>query len=154
MTSHRHARECAALLALTVASCAPQLTANPIQLTPANQIALRDGTPIVRLIGIKGNPRATVLFIFPNGETLTGDAFMNADVKNTMTLWGQVPQTASAAFTITMVAVDQPKAMNCAGTISATATDLTCSFSDGAIYRNFYTAPPSNPPAITPTKHA
>jgi hypothetical protein len=71
---------------LALASCVPQVATNAIQLTPANEIALQDGTPIVRLIGYPGNPRATVIFVFPSGVTLTGDAVMTADVKNTMAI--------------------------------------------------------------------
>jgi len=131
---------------ITLSGCAPKLVTNTIQLTPANEIALQDGTPIVRLTGYQGNPRATISFVFPSGETLAGDAIMNADVKNTMTLWGQLPHTASSNATIAMVATGQYQTMACTGTFIPNATDLTCRFSDGAIYNNIYTAPlPAKP---------
>jgi hypothetical protein len=144
----------AALGLLAVSGCAAQVVTNPIQLTPVNAIAVQDGTPIVRLIGYHGNPRATVMFVFPNGETLTGDAVMNADVKNTMGIWGQAAQTGSSTSTVAMVAVNQPHEMKCNGNFSPNATDLTCWLSDGAIYRNVYTAPATSPPVSSAPKSA
>jgi hypothetical protein len=147
-------RRLAALSLLAVSGCAAQLATDPIQLTPVNEVALQDGTPIVRLIGYPGNARATVMFIFPSGETLTGDAVMNADVKNTMGIWGQVAQTVSGTSTVAMVAVNQPQKMACNGIFSPNATDLTCWLSDGAIYRNVYTAPATSPPISSAPKSA
>jgi hypothetical protein len=136
---------------LAMAGCAPQVQSNAILLTPANAIALQDGTPIVRLIGYKGNPRATVSFIFANGVTFLGDAIMNADVNNSMGIWGQVPQPGSSISTIAMVAINETQNVECEGSFSPNATDLTCRFSDGAIYRNVYTAPVHAQPAAPGT---
>jgi hypothetical protein len=130
----------AALGLLALAGCMQQLEINSIQLTPVNEIALRDGTPIVRLSGYPGNPRATVSFIFPDGVTFAGDALMHSDANNTMGIWGQVAQTSPGMSTVAMIAINEAQKVACDGSFSAHATDLTCGFSDGAIYRNVYTA--------------
>jgi hypothetical protein len=130
------------ILALVAMSgCAPAVVTNPIQLSPANQIALQDGTPLVSLAGYAGNPRATVRFIFANGDTLTGDALMNGDVQNSMGIWGQKPRTLSSNATVEMVAIDDRQTMDCRGLFSPQATQLVCNLSDGAVYRDDYIAP-------------
>lgn len=131
---------------LAMSGCAPAVTTNPIQLTPANQTALQDGTPIARLTGYAGNSRATVSFIFANGDTLTGDAIMNRDIQNSMGIWGQAVRSLSTTATVEMVAIDDRQTMDCSGVFSPQATNLTCDLSDGAIYRDYYTAPPPHRP--------
>jgi hypothetical protein len=130
------------ILGLAAASgCAPAVITNPLQLHPANPMALQDGTPIARLTGYAGNPRATVSFIFADGETLTGDALMNGDFENSMGIWGQTARTLSANATVEMVAIDDRQQMDCRGSFAPQATHLICTLSDGAIYRDDFTAP-------------
>ena len=126
---------------VAVSGCAPAVITSPIQLSPANQIALQDGTPIARLTGFAGNPRATVRFIFADGDTLTGDAIMNGDVQNSMGIWGQQARTLSHISTVEMVAIDDRQKMDCRGIFGPQATDMICNLSDGAIYRDDYTVP-------------
>ena len=126
---------------LAISGCAPTVTTDTLQLLPANQIALQDGTPIARLSGHAGNPRATVRFIFANGDTLTGDALMTRDVENSMGIWGQAARILSNVSTVQMAAIDDRQIMRCSGIISPRATNVTCNLSDGAVYRDFYTAP-------------
>jgi hypothetical protein len=131
---------------LAMSGCAPTITTNPIQLTPANEIALQDGTPIARLSGYAGNPRATVSFVFANGDTLIGDAIMNRDIQNSMGIWGQAARNLSNISTVEMVAIDDRQTMDCSGVFSPQATNWTCDLSDGAIYRDYYVAPPPRRP--------
>jgi len=126
---------------VTMSGCAPAVITNPMQLSPANQVALQDGTPVVRLTGYAGDPRATVRFVFANGDTLTGDALMNGDVQNSMGIWGQKPRTLSDVSIVQMAAIDDRQTMQCRGILGPQSTNMTCNLSDGAIYRDFYTAP-------------
>jgi hypothetical protein len=126
---------------VTVSGCAPAVITDPIHLNPANQIALQEGTPTARLIGYAGNPRATVSFIFADGDTLTGDALMHGDIENGMAIWGQKTQSFPAGGTVEMVAIDGRQTMDCRGIFGPQATHLICNLSDGAVYRDDYTAP-------------
>jgi hypothetical protein len=126
---------------VAMSGCAPAVITNPIQLNPANAIALQDGTPIARLTGYAGNPRATVTFIFAGGDTLTGDALMHGDFQNSMGIWGQKARILSSNATVEMVAIDGRQEMDCRGFFGPQATHMICNLSDGAIYRDDYTAP-------------
>jgi len=124
-----------------MSGCAPAVVTNQIQLNPANQIALLDGTPIARLTGYPGNPRATVSFIFADGDSLMGDALMHGDIENGMGIWGQHARSFPGNATLEMVAIDDRQTMHCRGIFGPQSTHIICNLSDGAIYRDDYTAP-------------
>jgi hypothetical protein len=130
----------AAVGVAVVAGCAPAVITDPIQLDPANPIALQDGTPIALLSGYAGNPRATVRFVFADGDTLTGDALMHGDFQNSLGIWGQTARRLSSNATVEMVAIDGRQEMDCRGFFGPQATHLVCNLSDGAVYRDDYTA--------------